>query len=144
MWSITAYILCKISRGRGGEPVRFSEIDRIVFDVLWREHKIVFHDDRRELFNDLRYMAKLGAVEIVGGDDMDRAEIVIRDREFFRKIEKEYDSYIHNDNLRERFPLISKAIEIINDTISSYLAQRDSERSQRAESIEHRTYFRDL
>ena len=110
MWRLSAYALYRIYRARGGKPVRFSELYRLFFDALWR-CGIAFYEDGRELMNDILYMSRIGLVDISHSMD---PEIRIRDHRFFDDIDREYMKYIHDGRLRERFPLISRAIEIIN------------------------------
>jgi len=93
MWTYTTYILGKYSekceQGSQGNDMLFKDIAGFVFDVLWRKEKLVFHDGDEDLYDDFRYLEKIGIVEIEGADgSFEKTHIKIKDKEKLSKIVK--------------------------------------------------------
>lgn len=61
--------------------IKFDELERLVFDVLWEEERIAIYEAAWELEEEVRKLADLGVVEYK------RGEVIITDPgEFLRKI----------------------------------------------------------
>jgi hypothetical protein len=95
MWTYTTYILGKYSEKceqgpQKGNDMLFKDISGFVFDVLWRKEKLVFHDGDEDLFDDFRYLEKIGIVELEGNDkgNFEKTHIRIKDKEKLAKIVK--------------------------------------------------------
>jgi len=61
-------------------PIKLSELEHLVFDVLWQEERIAIYETAWELEDDVRRLADLGIIKY------ERGEIIIPS-EFLRKIE---------------------------------------------------------
>lgn len=60
--------------------IKFDELERLVFDVLWREERIAIYETAWELEEEVKKLADLGVVEY------ERGEVTITDPgEFLRK-----------------------------------------------------------
>ena len=61
--------------------IKFDELERLVFDILWREERIAIYETAWELEEEVRKLADLGAIKY------ERGEVIITDpNEFLRKI----------------------------------------------------------
>ncbi|MGD0405452.1 MAG: hypothetical protein ABSB10_02205 [Candidatus Bathyarchaeia archaeon] len=94
MWTYTAYILGKYCEKYDKSPQKcdnlsFKEFSSFVFDVLWRKEQLIFHDGAEDLFNDFKYMQKLGIVELAGGEtDFEKTTLKIKDKKQLSELGK--------------------------------------------------------
>jgi len=61
-------------------PIKFSELERLVFDVLWQEERIAIYETAWELEDEVKKLADLGVIKY------ERGEITIDPNEFLKKI----------------------------------------------------------
>jgi len=89
MWTYTAYILgkyCEKNPEKYNE-LPFIEFAKFVFDVLWRKNNLIFHDGIKDLFEDFKYLQKLGIVELHEEDEkIEKAKVKIKDKEKLAQI----------------------------------------------------------
>jgi len=67
VWTFTSYIIWRlyeeVIKGTGREYVTIDELADFVFNTLWKKYRLVLNDSTAELEREIRYLAKLGAVE---------------------------------------------------------------------------------
>ncbi len=94
MWTYTTYIFGKYCEKCEGRPqkcddLQFKEFSDFVFDILWRKKKLVFHDGEEDLYDDFRYLQKLGIVQLEGNENnIEKVRIKITDQTKLNKIVK--------------------------------------------------------
>jgi len=81
MWTYTAFILGKYcKKTKNYDELSFGEFARFVFDVLWREQNLIFHDGKMDLFEDLTYLKKLGIIELLEDENVERVKLKVKDK----------------------------------------------------------------
>ncbi len=92
MWTYTTYIFgkyCEKCEPQECTDLSFKQFSDFVFDVLWRQKKLVFHDGEEDLFDDFVYLQKLGVVKLEGDEkNIEKARITITDKPKLLKIVK--------------------------------------------------------
>jgi len=90
MWTYTAFILGKYCEKNPEkyDELPFSEFAKFVFDVLWREKNLIFHDGIMDLFEDLKYLQKLGIIELQEDENIERAKLKVKDKEKLNRVVK--------------------------------------------------------
>jgi hypothetical protein len=69
MWTYTAYIINKFGE-HGYRELQFKELSDFVFNNLWKNGNLVFHDGDEDLLDDLRYLNKVKAIELREGKNI--------------------------------------------------------------------------
>jgi len=68
MWTYTAYMLNKYAeRNPKRSGISFDNFSNFVFDILWKNYKVVFHDGKGDLLCDLKYLEKLKVLDLKEG-----------------------------------------------------------------------------
>jgi len=57
----------EVIKDTGKEHVTIDELADFIFNTLWKKYRLVLNDSTAELEREIRYLAKLGAVEYDGG-----------------------------------------------------------------------------
>lgn len=88
MWTYTAYILYKYyERKNNPTQITFKELVNFIFNILWREFRVAFHDSKKDLFLDLEYLESLKVIKLEkGGEHHDGCIIKIVDPTRLKKI----------------------------------------------------------
>jgi len=86
MWTYTIYILYKyFEKHSERSELNFSELANFIFNELWKKQRLVFHDGRDDLRQDLRYLHKLGMIQLEDNEDFARIKIKVSDKEKLKR-----------------------------------------------------------
>lgn len=79
MWTYTSYIISKVCEKDASkcEGFSFSYLSNFIFDVLYRDYKVIFHDGEKDLYKDLYYLKELDILEF-NGDEEDLEKITLK------------------------------------------------------------------
>jgi len=61
--------------------ISFSELRRVIFEILWEKHKIALYDHEPELMNELQILSKMGFIKIEYADDTIKEIIIDKDNQ---------------------------------------------------------------
>jgi len=114
MWTYTLYMLDAFIRRRGkysNIKFKFEDFSNFVFEDLWKNQKIVFHDTAKDLLKDVRYLGELNLVQY--NENSNRISITDGQYATIRKITVE----LKNDPIRERVPLVATYINKIEASV---------------------------
>ena len=107
MWTFTAYILWKLSKAKGSNRIEFPELTHFIFDVLWKEYKIVLNDSSKELEREIEYLKELGAV------NYDGYEIEVKEKL------GEIAQIVEQSSLKDQLTLYREYLSRINQAIDA-------------------------
>jgi hypothetical protein len=102
MWLLTSYILAKITEREGAMELNKYTLFDIIFEKLWKKKGLAINDSYEELEGELRYLRRLGIIELDG--DIVRVENMERLRKIADRVKsiEEFHDYIENiDELLE-------------------------------------------
>jgi hypothetical protein len=107
------YAFLRETRRNFDRPLRFrfQELSEFVFNKLWGERKIVFHDSETDLENDLRLLSKLGLVHYDA-----RAHVVTMDPDDLQTLRKIAEG-MRKDPARHQVPIIDEYLSRIETAI---------------------------
>jgi len=116
MWTYTSYILWKYFEkiAAKSDELKLSELSDFIFNTLWRKEGVIFHEGVEDLYLDLKYLQKIGVLEIYESESLDETKIKVKDQEKLREAAKVAESLpdvMKLDALREYVERINKAIE---------------------------------
>jgi hypothetical protein len=74
-------VTCGSARQCSVPPIRFSQLEQLVFDELWEKRRVAIYSTAREMEKDLEKLAALGVIKYESG------EIRIEPSEFLKKTE---------------------------------------------------------
>lgn len=116
MWTYTAYIIGKYLKKRPekGNEFKFSEFADFIFGVLWRKHKIVFHDGREDLRLDIGYLKKMGILDFEEEKEYDKLRFKVKDEKKLDEVVKVVENspqLTGVDLLNSYLQRINKAVE---------------------------------
>ena len=66
MWTFTAYIVHRLCVQAKSKTIRFSDLVRFVFDILWKKYGVVLNSSTEELEREVEYLRGIGAVDYDG------------------------------------------------------------------------------
>ena len=107
MWTFTAYILWKLSRAKGSNKIRFSELVHFMFDILWKRYKMALNDSSKELEREVKYLEELGAVKF-----NESKEIIINENEL-----KRIAQVVEHSSLKDQLVLYEEYLNRIKQAI---------------------------
>jgi hypothetical protein len=59
---------CSYIRQCGVPPIRFGQLEQLVFDELWKKRRVVIYSTAREMEKDLEKLATLGVIKYESGE----------------------------------------------------------------------------
>ena len=90
LWTYTTYILSKYLEKKPSKEagLKFTEFADFVFNVLWRQDKLIFHDGANDLLLDLKYLKKIGIIEFEENANVEKIEVKIKDKAKLKQVAK--------------------------------------------------------
>ncbi|NVM55953.1 MAG: hypothetical protein HWN66_19805 [Candidatus Helarchaeota archaeon] len=80
MWTYTSYILSKVCEKDASkcEEFKFTDLSEFIFNILYRKHRVIFHDGEKDLYNDLYYLKELDILDFNDDNDDDYEKIILK------------------------------------------------------------------
>ena len=121
-WSYTAYILWKYSEKVQNETVNFHDFSKFIFAELGRKWKLFLHDGDRDLYADLEYLKKIGAIDIdIEKTDEGQTIIIKIKKDNLKRIGEAVEKFV--DVTSKRVGLISECRRRIDRAIEDMREQ---------------------
>jgi hypothetical protein len=114
LWTYTTYILWKyFEKHPEKKRLKFNELATLMFDKLFREKKVVFHDGIKDLYDDLIYLKGLGVLDFEETEGFEKIEITIKDEEKLNEIAK----VVKNSPFVEKIDLLKEYLRRIDEGV---------------------------
>jgi len=90
LWTYTAYILWKFFEENPEKKyeVEFGDFADLIFNLMWQEENLVFHDGKLDLYNDIQYLHQLGVLDFRENEKIEKIRIKVKDIDKLNQVAK--------------------------------------------------------